>query len=368
MLFNFGNAPLDLPIPATGNNPSISPSFLLNSSVAGACPLVTSGSANPGTLEAGAECALPISFEPMTTGLITGQLVFTDNSMNHNAPLNAHTAIELSGVGLVQPTPTVTLFSLENPSFVQNVVSFVATVGQSASTVPTGTITFYDGTTSLGAVPLNAGVATLNISTLAIGSHTITADYSGDPVYKPANSTALSEVIEDFTLTTTAPGVPIVKAGGTIAIPFSITMVAPATTLPTAITLVATGAPNGSSYTFTPSGVAAGEGATTGTLTITVPVNYVASDLRPMKPGSKLPVVPLALAFLLLPMAATMRKAGKRLGRMMALVLLAIAGMTATSALIGCGANKAAPYEVTVTASSGSLSYSSTFTITVESR
>jgi cyclophilin family peptidyl-prolyl cis-trans isomerase len=47
---------------------------------------------------------------------------------------------------------------------------------------PAGTVTFMEGTTTLGTAPVNdQGVATLMTPGLAAGSHTITANYPGDP-------------------------------------------------------------------------------------------------------------------------------------------------------------------------------------------
>jgi hypothetical protein len=54
---------------------------------------------------------------------------------------------------------------------------------------PTGTVTFYDGGTAIGtpsAVSNNGAV--LNISTLSVGTHTITAAYSGDSNNKASQS------------------------------------------------------------------------------------------------------------------------------------------------------------------------------------
>jgi hypothetical protein len=67
-------------------------------------------------------------------------------------------------------------------------------------------------------------------------------------------------------------------------------------------------------------------------------------------------------------MAGKLRKAGKRMSRMVAMMLLAIAGITATATLIGCGANKAAVYEITVVGTAGALSNSTSFDITVQGR
>ncbi|HEY7424651.1 MAG TPA: Ig-like domain-containing protein, partial [Gemmataceae bacterium] len=62
-------------------------------------------------------------------------------------------------------------------------VTFTATVSGSSGT-PTGSVTFYDGTTALDTVSLNAsGVATYTTSSLTVGNHDITAIYSGDSTY-----------------------------------------------------------------------------------------------------------------------------------------------------------------------------------------
>ena len=53
-------------------------------------------------------------------------------------------------------------------------------VSPAYSGVATGTLTFYDGTTTLGTAGLGGNTASLSGIVLAAGSHTITATYSGD--------------------------------------------------------------------------------------------------------------------------------------------------------------------------------------------
>jgi sugar lactone lactonase YvrE len=106
-LENVGNAALSFPIPTTGNNPSIAANFTLNSGDAAACPVENSGTATEATLAAGASCELAISFEPETTGTLTGSLVLTDNNLNSSAPGYASQSIALSGIA-TQATPTIT--------------------------------------------------------------------------------------------------------------------------------------------------------------------------------------------------------------------------------------------------------------------
>jgi hypothetical protein len=74
---------------------------------------------------------------------------------------------------------TIALFSSIASPVYGHSVTFVATV--TSAGVPGGTVTFADGTTPLATVPLgDSRQATLTISTLSLGSHAITATYSGD--------------------------------------------------------------------------------------------------------------------------------------------------------------------------------------------
>jgi Bacterial Ig-like domain (group 3) len=77
-------------------------------------------------------------------------------------------------------------------------VTFTTTVRQSVpgTGVPTGTITFMDGNTSLGTVALNAaGVAALTTSALSAGTHQIVAAYSGDTNFNPNTAKPLVQVV-----------------------------------------------------------------------------------------------------------------------------------------------------------------------------
>lgn len=80
----------------------------------------------------------------------------------------------------VSASTTTALTSSVNPSVSGQSVTFTATV-TSAQGVPTGTVQFKDGGANLGSpVALNQnGVATLSTSSLAVGTHTITAEYGG---------------------------------------------------------------------------------------------------------------------------------------------------------------------------------------------
>ncbi|HEY2587375.1 MAG TPA: Ig-like domain repeat protein [Tepidisphaeraceae bacterium] len=76
-------------------------------------------------------------------------------------------------------------------------VTLAATVTPSISGyVLTGSVNFMDGSTSLGTVTVDAdGTASLQISTLALGGHTITAVYSGDTNFTGSTSNPVTETV-----------------------------------------------------------------------------------------------------------------------------------------------------------------------------
>lgn len=105
------------------------------------------------------------------------------------------------------------LISTPNPSTAGQAVTLTATLPAAA----TGTMTFYDGATSLGTVPLSGGNAMLTTSALALGSHSVTAMYSGDAGYGPATSPAVTQVVQPAgTATTLASSVNPSSAGDAV--------------------------------------------------------------------------------------------------------------------------------------------------------
>jgi RHS repeat-associated protein len=97
------------------------------------------------------------------------------------------------------PTPTLTVSGLPNPSTFNQAVTFTATI----SSGPTGTITFYDGGTSIGPGSINGTVATITTNALAVGSHSITASWPGNPSYNPVTSSPVTQTVSPITPTLT---------------------------------------------------------------------------------------------------------------------------------------------------------------------
>ena len=99
------------------------------------------------------------------------------------------------------PSTTTTVTSSVNPQTTGNNVTFTATVVPIplGVTGPTGTVSFFDGTTLLGTGTLNlvSGnyVATYTTSSLALGSHTIKATYPGNTVYAGSSGTLTQTIV-----------------------------------------------------------------------------------------------------------------------------------------------------------------------------
>ncbi len=142
-------------------------------------------------LASSASCVVGAQFAPTVVGSpITATIAV------HSAAINDPALLTLSGNSLTLDPTTTTLTSSANPSAVGTSVTFRATVQSSGSNVPTGTVTFKDGSTTIGTGTLAAGVAAFSTSTLTLGSHSITASYAGDTANNPSVSAALTQVVK----------------------------------------------------------------------------------------------------------------------------------------------------------------------------
>jgi hypothetical protein len=105
---------------------------------------------------------------------------------------------------------TTTLAASVNPSLLGQQISFTATVspvGSSPVTL-TGVVTFSDEATTLATATISSGTAILNMSSLAVGSHSITAAYGGDSNFAPSTSVAFTQVVSQAGTSTTLSASP----------------------------------------------------------------------------------------------------------------------------------------------------------------
>ena len=83
-------------------------------------------------------------------------------------------------------------------------MTFTATVSAAApgSGTPTGSVTFMDGSTTLGSATLSSGKASFKTTSLAVGSQVITAVYGGDGNFTTSPSAALTQTVQQDATTT----------------------------------------------------------------------------------------------------------------------------------------------------------------------
>ena len=202
-----------------------------------------------------------VTATPTVLGTLTGSANVTGLSP---ATFSLTTTIK------VKSTAAVTLTASTASTFVQNSVSFSAAVSSAGGT-PTGTVTFMDGSTTLGSAPMDGnGTATLSVSTLVSGSHSIVAVYSGDANCAGSTSPAVSETVQDFQLAVAGSSSASAAAGGTASYVLHLSLTT-GTTVPSAVTFGLTGLPTGASDTIAPSTIAAGSGAQTVIVVVQTP-------------------------------------------------------------------------------------------------
>ena len=141
-------------------------------------PLVAFGAAGGiGTVSGTAQ--LPIS--SLTVGVHTIKAVYSGDA-NYDG---ATTETPVS-VNVVQATTSTTLSSV--PSAAGTLLTAHVVVTSPGSPPLSGQVTFYDGNTTVGSAPLIDGVASLNVTGLAPGVHSFTAESTRGA--RPAPSSA----------------------------------------------------------------------------------------------------------------------------------------------------------------------------------
>jgi hypothetical protein len=131
-----------------------------------------------------------------------------------------------SAVAIVTVTrvaPAVKLAASSSSPIYGRVVTMTAAL-TGAGIKPTGTITFFEGTTSVGTGALGSGgIAAIETTRLPAGKDTIAATYSGDTNYNPASSPPIVVTVAKATLTVTANSLSKVYGAPLPALTYSLT-------------------------------------------------------------------------------------------------------------------------------------------------
>jgi hypothetical protein len=106
---------------------------------------------------------------------------------------NSHCATVTRTVGKASSSAKLTSSSISSTH--GHAVTFTATASPEYAGVPSGKITFKNGSTILATVTVSSGKATYTTSSLAVGTHSITARYSGDGNFNGSTSPAVLQKV-----------------------------------------------------------------------------------------------------------------------------------------------------------------------------
>jgi hypothetical protein len=392
------NAPgSPLAIPLTGTP---------TASTGAATVILISTSPNPSTV--GQSVTFTATITSQTAGTITGTVTFYDNGTqvgtgaltngtatfsttsltagthsitasypgdSNFAPSHSSGASQIvNGTG--SSASTTTLTSAPNPSTVGQSVTFTANVASQSTGTISGTVNFLDGSVQIGTGAITAGVATFATTSLAAGTHSIAAQYTGNATFAASTSIAVSQVVNaastgDFSIAV-APSTVTVSAGQTGA---STITVAPLQGFASTVTLACGALPAKVTCGISPTSVTL-DG--TDSKTAAVMIGTVANAaLPPTSSSPKSPRHPFGLfssvllALLLLFLARRSNSPLPQRALLAAAMLVLAFGLGSCNGGAGgsAGSNGTVPgtYPITLTGTgpSGSAAHSTTLTLTV---
>jgi len=185
-------------VSASASSVLVGQSLSLSVTVAGTTPGNTpTGTVQimDGTAPLGSPVALNAGVASLSTnGLSVGSHAIT--VVYSGDTFNAPSVSSSVAIAVAQASSAVTLQSSAPSAAVGQSVSLTALV---SGVSPTGSVQFMDGNTSLGVVAVNAGSASLVISSLSAGVHNVTALYSGDASNLASVSAAFVQTVVQAT-------------------------------------------------------------------------------------------------------------------------------------------------------------------------
>ena len=371
-----------LPAPLTAAIASVSIAY--GSALPTTYPTQVTGTLNGDTV--GTTLGLAFNYTPMPAQIPLVGTYAVGATLTGSAAGNYVLTVRPGTLTVTRAAVAVTLSSSNANVYVGTSVTFTSTVVGSIGT-PTGTVSFYDGTTLLGmsalAGPAGAAYTT---SSLAVGAHVITAVYSGDATFQALTSAPLTQTIlaPSYLLTPSTPTLTL-RQGQTGVVGLTFT---PTGGFTGTVTFTCTGLPYWADCTYVPAKLTANGSNTPQTTVMTIitlgpnkgtvnggTVTGPVGQSQPLFPGRFAPVA--ALVFfapgMLMGGWAFGRRRGVRPGRGMGVVrLLTVLVMCGgLMAMAGCGFKDplvpvgSSTVTITGAATSGAVTVAHTTTLTL---
>jgi sugar lactone lactonase YvrE len=258
----------------------------------------------------------------------------------------------------INPVATVTtITSSGSPAAVGTTIIFTATTTTTTGVV-SGTVNFSDGATLLGTGTLNSsGIATFSTTTLALGTHSITAAFQANTNFT-ASSATLTQVMTaptgSFTISA-SPATQFIKGAGTTVYQVTLTSVG---AFAGQINLACSGLPADATCSFASNPTLTAGGTATVAMTVNTTVadaqlrkpalrNFNPADLAPITAAAVFPVELTGLGVFFAGLRRR-KKLGTQKMRLLAIILfsLGILGLTGC----GCPSTVFQTYTINITA------------------
>ena len=207
----------------TGQTATVAPSVTVNTSkvpvtattltIAGT-GFDTTAANNIVTFSSGTGTVTSATVTQLTVTFITAPSLGSLTAVVTTNAISSGSAVQVANI---VANTTTALTSSVNPSVFGQSVTFTATVApvSPGAGTATGSVEFFNGVTSLGIVSLSSGSATsAAITNFGVGTHSITAVYSGDSSFGTSTSSVVSQVVNLGIANTPTFGSPTATAGG----------------------------------------------------------------------------------------------------------------------------------------------------------
>jgi DNA-binding beta-propeller fold protein YncE len=265
---NLGNQPL-----VFSANPTYTTDFSSNGNDTNPC--TSSASLSPGTL-----CDVSVNFTPQSAGSLIAGINVTNNTLNVTGSTEQ---VSVSGTGLNVSDSTATTVAASPASVISGQsVTITATVTDTAtghiSNSPTGSVSFIDTVGSTITSLNNGAVVSLTNKTASltgvvlngVGTHTITANYSGSEGHYTTSSGSATVVVGKASVTVTGPAQPVSLSPGQAG-SATITVTASSTTIAAPSGSISYRILNASGTSVAPGSLPLTVGSSSSTATILIP-------------------------------------------------------------------------------------------------